>query len=212
MHIERNIPSDYPALRIVDSIADVFSAPADPAVNARLFPRTLSDEFDFEGLALHLLQSEWVAAHKIYPNETSILKNAAKHSDPGIARAAQRIIEDYKECRKARGFDPNKWQLRIQDEHYRPDSTVSHFHPDGVDRVMCCYFNLVTEWIRNEDAVDIGYGNASAFGDEIYSKKDDAPVYHFGNGDIWFQNKSFFHRVPALRPVKGVRLLSVFNL
>jgi hypothetical protein len=81
------------------------------------------------------------------------------------------------------------------------------FHQDGGDRIMCCYNDPTTECIRQE------HGTKQITDRFIhFAKGADEPVFHFNNGDVWFQAggaQGLKHRAVQTSTADPVRMLMV---
>ncbi len=107
--------------------------------------------------------------------------------------------------------------LERQPNHRREREQADSFHADGVidsteekdSTLLCCYTDPVTEFWRNEDAVNLGGG--------FYRAKRGAPILRFSVGAIWHHavmgagkgTPKFVHRGPIQKPGDPLRLLLV---
>lgn len=113
------------------------------------------------------------------------------------------ILADMDEARASTRFNP---ELRIvKDRGYHPLNY--EFHQDIEDRIMCCYNDPTTEFIRLKDGVrqsDEGFG--------YFKKQAHEPVFHFNPGDIWRQAglaRGLKHRAVPTGPGDAARMLMV---
>jgi hypothetical protein len=91
--------------------------------------------------------------------------------------------------------------LRIVSEYgYMEDDETHQFHHDGNEwRLMCCYNEPATQWIRNKESL-------SALNNS-YTPKPEAQIYQLKPGDIWLQAgiqnwgiDPFIHKAPRAYP------------
>ena len=81
------------------------------------------------------------------------------------------------------------------------------FHRDPGDRIMCCYNDPATEFIKQEHG--IAYVEE---GFTFYRKEVANPVFHFNPGDIWLQAgraNGLKHRAVEIGPNDPPRILMV---
>ncbi|MCB9996528.1 MAG: hypothetical protein H6869_08850 [Rhodospirillales bacterium] len=178
------IPADYKRIKIVSSLSELFNAKfgGPDNVNCILFPRTLQG--DFNALARQLAKcSSPVRALVTPPAEDDPLR-----AEKEFVRAD--ILRIYNEM-MIRGL-PLALNLKIESSSaWERENLPCAFHSDssedaGFGRVLCSYTALVTEWLRNEDAI------ACEEKPGCYAKKEDARVYTFQPGDIWRQQTRSF--------------------
>jgi hypothetical protein len=175
---EKNyIPEDYDRIKVVRDLYAFLHDDFSPRANVVLYPRRIAGDFD--------RLAELMAEHfKLDKNEIFI-----KYSD--VHR-----IEDFKKTLKEEhlidcvdcilndmeffhhsGARPHFRILKT----YHTDQTTHDFHVDGLlrdfDRIMTCYNNPVTQYIKNTDVL-------SVFGHKV-KYKPDAKIYEFQVGDIW---------------------------
>lgn len=210
------------SVAVVDSIEGLFSCRRKPAENIVLLPRPISGCFN--DLAFWLLkQNRWhdtLVADKSHYMETIYkvedLDTFAKNDTMEWPEELDQIRDDMRVMQKAVGY---RAELRVvRGRGYHPET--HRFHVDGgayrsalqaVDRVMCCYNKPTTEWVRKEDAIAL----PAPSGFQCFEKKKDAPVFHFGVGDIWRQacvgdrSDALVHRAADTGPHDPPRLLVV---
>ena len=186
------IPEDYKRIKIVSSLSELFNAefggPDD--VNCILLPRALQGNFNALAHLLGQVDSPSKSALDMILSVQwthAALKVEREFVRSDIIRAADAI--------RSRGFAPNL-QLRVNSSRkWERQFTPYAFHTDtcknaDFGRLICHYSPLVTEWIRNEDAIPV-----KEFPGQ-YRKKENALVFSFLPGDIWRQ-KSRGHGLPA---------------
>ena len=184
------IPADYPRIKIVGSLTELFNAEFGDA-NCILFPRSLSG--DFNALAREMAKigvSKFLKRENAMPSELAAEEAQVKSDIEAVKRAYQRPLLG------------TKWQLRLE-RKYKLDAqhSVLNFHIDGtikpkLGRVLCNYTAPVTEWIKNEDAEPDAVRG-------YFKEREGATIYELGVGDIWRQScrsrkmDGFIHRTPA---------------
>lgn len=183
------IPADYNRIKIVGSLTELFNTPFGDA-NCILFPRTLTG--DFNALSREIAKtglSKFLKRANAMPPELAAEEAQVKNDMQALKGAFNRLVFG------------SKVQLRLE-KKYKLDRehSVLNFHIDGTSkpkmgRILCNYTAPVTEWIRNEDAVE---GKVRGY----FEAREGAPVYSFGVGDIWRQScrsramDGFIHRAP----------------
>lgn len=167
------IPEDYNGIKMVDSFEAMLSEPFGHA-SAVLLPRSLSG--DFNALAQVMgRKGYWRAPLMRVEKRDDLRKNFPQEIDL--------LRED---IRMLRGVSAQHYlDLRVsKDSNWREDRAPHAFHSDGCrnahfGRVLCCYNDPVTEWIRREDAIPRDSHEGT------FEKREGAPLYRFKAGDIW---------------------------
>lgn len=113
------------------------------------------------------------------------------------------VISDMDEARRMTMRMP---ELRLV-KHKGYHKLNYEFHRDPDDRIMRCYNDPTTEFIRQEHGVALREA-----GFEYYKKEADNPVFHFDPGDIWLQAgraHGLKHRAVEIGPGDPPRMLMV---
>jgi hypothetical protein len=173
------IPNDYTGIKVVGSLSEVFNTPFGPA-NAVVFPRKLTADFNAlaRGLKeqLHITnkgrQQHTLSYHELAVRAQSM--NAAAQEAVAVVLADMKEMESLGLKAKLRVVSPAGYKFRI----------AHHFHediekPTALGRILCCYNDPVTDWLRNEDAVRVS--------GQRYEARDSALIQSFRTGDIWKQ-------------------------
>lgn len=176
------VPQGYNGVKVVGSLTELFNAEFGDA-NCILFPRPISGEFN---QLANLLKK--YGQDKLY-DEGFV---------PQFYRAErQLIIDDMQAIRRElhdRGVSVAS-ALRVEtSEGWVESQSPCAFHVDGcskpeIGRILCSYNEPVTEWLRNEDAVNVPQDRVR----DLYKAKEGAAVQRFRPGDI-FRIKSMLAR------------------
>lgn len=164
-----DIPADYNSIKIVDSFEALVREPFDEA-NAVVLPRKLSGDFN--------AVAQWMDNKRLGMNTVNALYNSGD-----LARICPDAVAHLRaDIEKMKGIFGNNavaycaLSLRVSQTmapKFHADSSLS---PD-LGRFICCYNTPTTEWIRNDDVIDVGNGQ--------YAAREGAPIYSIGVGDIW---------------------------
>lgn len=196
------IPADYTQVKCARSMGealnDIFSA----SVNCRVYPRNLTG--DFNGLA-QAISSDY---KMIVYSQAKLLDLRNKHQQ--YNREIDQILSDMSLVVGA-GF--RNVILRAVGYNGYYDSDAMTFHQDGSrcawrTRVLCCYNDPVTEYLRNDDVV---FGDDGKTYQEPISRNP--TTFRFRAGDICVHatqehpNNAIgaVHRAPA--PSRGIKRL-----
>ena len=176
------IPANYPNIKVVGSLTELFNAEFGEA-NCILFPRPISGEFNQLAKLLKKHGTE-----KLY-DEGFV---------PQFYWAERRlIIDDMKAIRRElqeRGVNTGS-ALRVEtSEGWIESQSPCAYHVEGcskpeIGRILCSYNEPVTEWLRNEDAVNVPQERIR----DLYKAKEGATIQRFRPGDI-FRIKSMLGR------------------
>jgi len=191
------LPDDYPALLQVSSLKELFDA-ADKVgneVNIIVWRRgEISGAFN--ALSHNLSAHYGRDIDQTNPNE--MLSNERFGPSGDIGEAFAKLKKDIESFRS---YITKKSAVRwVGDLGYEVDfyegDFVDDFHTDiPAWRLMCCYNNPTTEWIKNEDVL-----RKSGL---AYIARDDAVISRFAQGDVWLhagtdneERHPFIHRGP----------------
>ncbi|MGH1378186.1 MAG: hypothetical protein ACRBB3_05125 [Alphaproteobacteria bacterium] len=171
------IPHGYDRIKIVDDLYSFLKTDFAPISNVVLFQRKLKGDFD--ALAVKMAEFFCLKEEEIfikYSERDRIEEFQETLVDPALVNCVDIILKDMEFFYSARV----KIHMRLLTGYIR-DTRTHDFHVDGLDqdfdRYMTCYNNPVTQFIRNDDVIDVS-GH-----DVIY--RDDAKIYQFRAGDIW---------------------------
>ncbi len=171
------IPHGYDRIKIVDDLYSFLKTDFAPISNVVLFQRNLKGDFDT--LAVKMAEFFCLKEEEIfikYSERDRIEEFQETLVDPALVNCVDIILKDMEFFYSARV----KIHMRLLTGYIR-DTRTHDFHVDGLDqdfdRYMTCYNNPVTQFIRNDDVIDVS-GH-----DVIY--RDDAKIYQFHAGDIW---------------------------
>jgi hypothetical protein len=204
------IPQDYKRIKVVDSLTELFNEQFGGAdeVNAVLMPRRVSENFQALAgiLGDRLGIKPDIKAQRSLDREGA--RNQIKHLDHWERKSLQRILYDMDQLSERdvqpllRVVSPAGYDFKIA---YRLHEDREKPGENG--RIMCCYMEPTTEWLRNEDAVRKG--------GQIYEAKPVTKFFSFRVGDIWKQAdcgqkvEPFIHRAIRSEPGSCPRLLLV---
>ena len=176
------VPQGYRGVKVVGSLTELFNAEFGEA-NCILFPRSISGEFNQLAKLLKKYGTE-----KLYDDGFV----------PQFYRVERKlIIDDMKVIRRElqeRGVNAGS-ALRVEtSEGWVESKSHCAYHVDGccnpeIGRILCSYNEPVTEWLRNEDAVNVPQERIR----DLYKAKDGATIQRFRPGDI-FRIKSMLAR------------------
>ncbi|MAQ71105.1 MAG: hypothetical protein CL565_02810 [Alphaproteobacteria bacterium] len=216
------LPDNYDRLVQVGSLVELFHAAetVGPEVNIIVYRRgalsgdfnALADLIDTQYFTDRYLKSLSSFEEKDFLTQ---LGNGRKFNRDA-KEAALQLIEDIQVTYPHMVDDRReKYMACISAEGYRYKDTHL-FHSDGaVWRLLACYTDPATEWIKNEYSKYVGN-----MGDTpIYDKADNALTYQFQPGDIWLQagdyrnqnSTAFLHKAPEPE-LRHQRLMIVGNL
>lgn len=171
------IPDGYNRIKIVDDLYSFLKTDFSPSANVVLFRRRLKGDFDV--LAKKMAEFFCLEEEEIfikYSERDKVEKFKKTLKDPALWHCTDIILQDMEFFYSAQV----KIHMRLL-TGYKQDARTHDFHVDGIDqdfdRYMTCYNDPVTQFIRNDDVVDVS-GH-----DVIY--RDDAKIYQFRAGDIW---------------------------
>lgn len=227
------VPADYDKIQIVASLSALAQS-SFSAGNCVLFPRSLTTTFraqvrkaDFGALAEQLATafpypsfdddfpelvkpcSTLTVSDLVYAKETLA-------RDKSAVLALDFILADIAKIKELTQGQINATLRVIDKDGYAGNDAPSYqFHADndGENRWLCSYTSPVTEWVRNEDAVQ-----NTSYRKYLFEKKEGAAIFRFGVGDIWKQqalnsmqddDQPFIHRTPPRESTQGARLLLV---
>lgn len=230
------LPSDYPRIKVVRSLGELFATPFEGGVNALCWPRVLTG--DFREVVAHLGAGEGISA----------LDDARLRSLP-VSAAGQVAIEILLEDQRLLRLHDRDPVLNCihdypRDENPEPVSTdVFSFHADSApveaDTWLCTYHGSPSEGLRNDEAqrcVEIPETRAELlkiFGGEDdsdfreylhehcydlhYAPAQKARAFSFGLGNLWriavdwpgSQVPPCIHRAPKTLPGEPPRLLLI---
>ncbi|PCI99720.1 MAG: hypothetical protein COB14_05915 [Alphaproteobacteria bacterium] len=171
------IPEGYERIKVVGDLCAFLEADFAPVANIVLLQRRLNGDFDAlaEKMAAYFDLGEDEIFIK-YSERDKIEAFQETLGDPALARCVDVILQDMEFFYSARV----KIHMRLL-TGYTQDVRTHDFHVDGLeqdfDRFMTCYNDPVTQFIRNDDVIDVS-GH-----DVVY--RDDAPIYQFCAGDVW---------------------------
>lgn len=202
------LPKDYSSVIEVGSLQELFAAGATaPAhVNAIVWRRgALSGNFN--GLAKAF--SNYVRPHEYLQRFASLglnqvndklmaLRMMCPEWDEAYEEAALQLQNDVEEFSKY--IETRSSTLRWVGQSGYGDM-VDQYHKDGgVWRLMCCYNDPATAWIKNQDAVRQGSTDS-------YRLLSGATEYAFEPGDIWLHagdereiGQPFIHKATKPKP------------
>ena len=171
------IPEGYDRIKVVDDLCSFLTTDFDPIANVVLYPRRLAGDFDT--LARKMAKFFNLGEEEIfikYDDRAEIEEFRDSLSDPELIQAINLILMDMEFFQSA-GVRTHMRLLTA----YTEDERTHIFHVDGLeqdfDRYMTCYNNPVTQYIRNDDVIDVS-------GHDVIHRED-APVFEFRAGDIW---------------------------
>lgn len=175
---EKNyIPEAYDRIKVVDDIYSFLHEDFEPKANLVLYPRRIQGDFD--ALAQHMAHHFALEEEEIfikYKDRSKIDDFRKTLGDQKLARCVGLILDDM-EFFHHYGARPHFRILKT----YKADATTHDFHVDGLlrnfDRIMTCYNEPVTQFIRNHDVLSVS-------GHKV-KHKPDAPIFEFKVGDIW---------------------------
>ncbi len=171
------IPHGYDRIKIVDDLYSFLKTDFAPISNVVLFQRKLKGDFD--ALAVKMAEFFCLKEEEIfikYSERDRIEEFQETLIDPALVNCVDIILKDMEFFYSARV----KIHMRLLTGYIR-DTRTHDFHVDGLDqdfdRYMTCYNNPVTQFIRNDDVIDVS-------GHDV-TYRDDAKIYQFHAGDIW---------------------------
>jgi hypothetical protein len=211
------IPEDYDRIKVVDSLAAI-AEPFEGPVNCNLFPRRLTENFNALAATFLPVQEK----RPYFPGfEGARDFEEYLRSTQGEARVAgERILQDMQDISALFGDA----FLRVVNPVFPYMFPDPCFHGDTVKkRVLCCYVNPVTRWVRNDQATRklVPHGDGDGFEAEdwveLYTPEPGADIRSFAPTDIWCHSgwvhkedrPSFAHAVPEKDQVVLPRLLLV---
>lgn len=171
------IPEGYERIKVVGDLCAFLEEDFAPTANVVLLQRRLKGDFDTlaEKMAIYFDLGEEEIFIK-YSERDKIEAFQKTLNDSALVRCVDTILQDMEFFYSARV----KIHMRLL-TGYTQDVRTHDFHVDGLeqdfDRFMTCYNDPVTQFIRNDDVLDVS-GH-----DVVY--RDDAPIYQFRTGDIW---------------------------
>lgn len=171
------IPEDYDRIKIVRDLYSFLHDDFSPRANVILYQRPLAGDFDT--LAQKMAQYFNLGEKEIFIKYSEIDQIEAFREtldDEHLSECVDYILKDM-EFFFHSGARPHFRILKT----YQMDETTHEFHVDGLmrdfDRIMTCYNNPVTQFIKNSDVVSVS-GHKVRY-------KPDAKIYEFQVGDIW---------------------------
>ncbi len=173
------IPDHYDRIKVVPDICSLLTEDFEPRANLVLYPRRIKGDFD--SLARVMAAYFNLGKDEIFVKYKDIQKlidfGEALEND-GLRNAMEIVLNDM-EFFHSSGARTHLRLLR----GYSEASGTHGFHVDGMnqnfDRLMTCYNEPVTEYVRNDDVIAIEGHKAIV--------KEGAPVFQFRPGDIWKQ-------------------------
>jgi hypothetical protein len=206
-----DLSKDYSRLLEVRSLQELFKAAlsAPEEVNVILWRRgELSG--DFNGLARYMeanpSEPEIAVATPLYLPD--YIKDKEGLSED-ILKASRQVIADLKMFKEDAPYKMSPDLRLITKEN--DDRSTDEFHLDGGKwRLMCCYNEPVTEWVRNEDV--IGYEELNI------QIRPGTEIFTFMPGDVWMhacqdtgKQDLFIHRGHTPELGEPPRLLTVVD-
>lgn len=171
------IPEGYDRLKVVDDLYMFLHDDFSPRANVVLYPRRIQGDFDT--LADLMAQHFKLDQDEIFIKYSEVDKLDEFKStleDNSLINCIDLILNDM-EFFYHSGARPHFRILKT----YRADKTTHDFHVDGLmrdfDRIMTCYNDPVTQFIKNSDVLWVG-------GHKVHYKPN-AKIYEFKVGDIW---------------------------
>jgi hypothetical protein len=177
---EKNyIPEDYDRIKVVPDICSLLTEDFEPKANIILYPRRLQGDFDrlafVMGAYFNLGKDEIFIKYK---ERDKIIEFGNKLEQEDLQNTLEIILTDMEFFHSA-GARTNLRLLR----NYSEQSGTHDFHVDGnnqdFDRLMVCYNNPVTQYVKNDDVISVE-------GHKAIVRKG-APIYAFRPGDVWRQ-------------------------
>ena len=177
MTVNNYIPEGYDRIKVVGDLWAFLATDFAPTANVVLYPRNLDGDFDAlaEKMAVYFdLGKEEIFIKYSERKKIEVFRETL--DDAALVQCVDTILQDMEFFYSARV----KIHMRLL-TGYTQDLRTHDFHVDGLeqdfDRFMTCYNDPVTQYIRNDDVIDVcGH-------DVVY--RDDAPIYQFRTGDIW---------------------------
>lgn len=173
------IPDDYDRIKIVPDVCSLLTEGFDSKANVIVYPRRVSGNFDIlaQALAEHFKLGRDELFIK-YKDKQRLLDAVDVLEDEDLRDSLKLLLSDM-EFFHAAGARTHVRILKSYSEH----SGTHDFHVDGLnqnfDRLMTCYNDPVTQYVRNEDVISVDGHKAVV--------RAGAPVYGFKPGDIWKQ-------------------------
>lgn len=170
------IPADYDRIKVVPDIYSLLNEDFGAKANLILHPRRLAGDFD--ALALVMAAFFNLGRHEIfikYKDRDRLLEFGETLENPAFIAPLEIILDDMEFFHAAAG----RVTFRLVRKYQSLDG-VHDFHIDGLnqdfDRIMCCYNDPVTEYVRNDDVLSIEGQTATV--------REGAPVFRFRPGDL----------------------------
>lgn len=221
------IPAGYKRIKVVSSLSALFNEKfgGPDEVNCVLFPRRLSGDFNklaktiesevlFKNIFMDLRRVNFPELKKSFCSLSQPEKIAAE-----LVLADFHLLEnEYQRLCDQKVGRVTDTQLRLLKQYTEPGKIIwapEAFHTDGdrssLGRILCCYNDPVTEWIRNEDVEVKRSDNGNLL------PKKNAQIFSFHAGDIWrmaadgggYDVPFFIHRSPPSKIDNPPRLLLV---
>ena len=171
------IPEGYDRIKVVDDLFSFFTTDFGAKANVVVFQRDIAGAFDVlaEKMADHFDLGEEEIFIKY--SERDQLETFGETLNDEVLESALNIIMADMECLYSAKI---KTHMRLL-TNYKIHNETYKFHVDGLeqdfDRFMTCYNNPVTEFVRNEDVLQVDGHDALC--------REGAPVYQFKVGDMW---------------------------
>lgn len=215
------IAKDFPNIQRVDSLDTLLARPFGPVVNAYVYPRQLTHDFNaLARRAVKILEHEESSHGSVYDMDYDELAELrGKLSSATEQAALDFIITDIDSLldRHKPGFS------RVRCRVVRPWPAgqpmelpgTERFHADGeftdpyFENILCNYSGKPTDYIANRDALP------DPAKDGYLIAAPGAAIHHFSLGSIWriaTQNREaaavpFIHRAPRIVAPEEPRLL-----
>lgn len=173
------IPEGYHGVKVVGDLCAFWQEDFGNLANVVLYPRRLQGDFD----ALAKIMAEYFSLGKDeifikYSERQKLEEFSDTLTDEDLKRCVNIILNDMAFIFHAGA----RTHMRLV-RSYSEESGTHNFHVDGMqqdfDRIMTCYNNPVTQYLRNSDVLSInGHRVKYRLGAEVYA---------FRPGDIWRQ-------------------------
>jgi hypothetical protein len=200
------VPDNYPRIETVATLPRLAHDFYDGAVNCRLLPRRLTE--DFTALAAHL-EKVRPPRHGLSLFDARDLQSGRPAMTDAVRAAADVVIADIAAMDR---MLRRRTHLRLI--HAYPDPVAYEFHGDPANRVvLCTYLGATTEGLRNDQVATTRYEylRQADIHAPVCTAKDGADIFSFRPGDIAVhagvsgnEVAPFLHRAPR---VAGTRLL-----
>ena len=171
------IPEGYDRIKVVDDLFSFFTADFGSKANVVVFQRDIDGAFD--ALAEKMADYFELAEEEIfikYSERDQLMAFGKTLNDEELECALNIILSDM-ECLYSAKI---KTHMRLL-TNYKIHNETYKFHVDGLeqdfDRFMTCYNNPVTEFVRNQDVLQIDGHDAVC--------RENAEIFQFKVGDMW---------------------------